>query len=170
MTHSNRPRPPLAADERSTLEGWLEFYRATLAAKCHGLDEDQVRLASVPPSTMTLLGLVQHAAEVERNWFRRVLAGEDVAAIYDASNHPEGHDGGFELAPDSTMSTALEVWQAEIRRARSNCAQRTLDHTSDFMGGEVSLRWIYTHVATEYARHCGHADLIRERIDGTSGV
>lgn len=162
--------PPLADDERATLEGWLEYYRATLAAKCQGVDEDQARLASVPPSAMTLLGLVQHAAEVERNWFRRALAGEDVPAIYDSSDHPEGHDGGFELTPDATMSAALENWQGEIRHARSNCARRPLDHTSDFMGGAVSLRWIYLHMATEYARHCGHADLIRERIDGASGV
>lgn len=165
-----RPTPPMTADERSTLEGWLEFYRATLAAKCEGLTEDQVRFASVPPSALTLLGLVQHAAEVERNWFRRVLAGESAPAIYGPAVHPQGHDGGFNITAESSLNAALETWQREIEQARSICAQRSLDHPSAFAGGEVSLRWIYTHMATEYARHCGHADLIRERIDGAAGV
>lgn len=82
------------ADERTTLESWLDFYRATLALKCEGLDDQQLRTAAVPPSTMTLLGLVQHVAEVERNWFRRVLAGESAPPIYGPGNHAEGHDGG----------------------------------------------------------------------------
>lgn len=119
---------------------------------------------------MTLLGLVQHAAEVERNWFRRVLAGEDAPPIFGATPHPQGHDGGFELSQQPSYREAVELWQYEIRHARANCAARSLDDTSAFMGGEVSLRWIFAHMITEYARHCGHADLIRERIDGRTGV
>lgn len=166
----DRAMPPMNADERTTLEGWLDFYRATLAANCEGLDDEQLRLASVEPSEMTLLGLVQHAAEVERNWFRRVLADEDVPPIFDATPHPDGHDGGFELSPDSSYREAAALWQNEIRHARANCAARSLDDTSLFNGTEVSLRWTYAHMIAEYARHCGHADLIRERIDGRTGV
>ena len=116
------------ADERSTLEG-LEFYRATLAAKCEGLSEDQVRYASVPPSALTLLGLVQHAAEVERNWFRRVLAGETAPAIYGPGAHPQGHDGGFDITAESSLSDALQAWQREIEQARSICARSPIAST-----------------------------------------
>jgi hypothetical protein len=165
-----RPTPPMNADERTTLEGWLDFYRATLAMKCAGLDDVELCTASIEPSPLTLLGLVQHLAEVERNWFRRVLAGEDVPAIYDPTADTSGHDGGFDLFPQSSLPAAQAVWQDEIARGRANCANRRLDDTSPFMGGEVSLRWIYIHMISEYARHCGHADLIRERIDGTTGV
>lgn len=162
--------PPLNADERTTLESWLDFYRVTLVRKCDGLDDEQLRTTSVPPSELTLLGLVQHAAEVERNWFRRVLTGDDAPPIFGERDHPEGHDGGFEVSAKSTFSAAVAIWQDEITQARTNCATRELNDTSAFMGGEVSLRWIYTHMIAEYARHCGHADLIRERIDGASGV
>lgn len=158
------------ADERTTLESWLDFYRATLALKCEGLDDQQLRTAAVPPSTMTLLGLIQHVAEVERNWFRRVLAGESAPPIYGPGNHAEGHDGGFELSQHGSYRAASDVWREEIRCARANCAARELEDTSPFMDGVVSLRWIYAHMIAEYARHCGHADLIRERIDGTTGV
>jgi hypothetical protein len=170
MTSMERPMPPLNADERTTLDSWLDFYRVTLASKCEGLEDDRLRFASVPPSPLTLLGLLQHAAEVERNWFRRVLAGEDVPPIFGPADQPEGHDGGFEVTAESSHRAAVEIWQDEIRHARANCATRALDDTSPFMGGEVSLRWIYTHMVTEYARHCGHADLIRECIDGAAGV
>jgi len=162
--------PPMNADERTTLEGWLDFYRATLSMKCDGLDDEGLRAASVPPSALTLLGLVQHAAEVERNWFRRVLAGEAAPPIFGPRNQSAGHDGGFEVAGLSSYRSATEIWQNEIRHARANCADRALDDTSEFMGSSVSLRWIYTHMIAEYARHCGHADLIRERIDGVVGV
>ncbi|HET6500708.1 MAG TPA: DinB family protein [Amycolatopsis sp.] len=166
----DRPMPPLHADERTTLESWLDFYRVTLRLKCEGLSEQQLRTASVPPSPLTLLGLVQHMAEVERNWFRRVLAGETATPIYDPDADPNGHDGGFDLSSDTTFDAARETWEAEIAHARANCAHRKLDQTSPFLGGQVTLRWIYTHMIAEYARHNGHADLIRERIDGTTGV
>jgi uncharacterized damage-inducible protein DinB len=170
MPVTDRPVPPMKADERTTLASWLDFYRATLATKCDGLDEQQLRTASVPPSRLTLIGLVQHMAEVERNWFRRVLLGEDVPAIYDSQASSEGHDGGFDVCDDITFDVAHANWQREISQARANCADRNLDQTSPFLGGEVTLRWIYTHMIAEYARHNGHADLIRERIDGRTGV
>jgi uncharacterized damage-inducible protein DinB len=170
MPVTDRPVPAMNADERTTLASWLDFYRATLATKCDGLDEQQLRTASVPPSPLTLLGLVQHMAEVERNWFRRVLLGEDVPPIYDSQANTEGHDGGFNVHAHVSFSTAHANWQREITQARANCADRHLDQTSPFMAGEVTLRWIYTHMIAEYARHNGHADLIRERIDGRTGV
>jgi uncharacterized damage-inducible protein DinB len=167
---SDRAVPPLIADERATLAGWLDFYRATLGEKCHGLDDDGWRAASVPPSPLTLLGLVAHMAEVERNWFRRVLLGEDVPPIYDSPSSTPGHDGGFDLGDDVTGEKALVVWREEIERSRAACAGRDLDARSPFGEGEVTLRWIYAHMIGEYARHAGHADLIRERVDGVTGV
>ncbi|QFZ72509.1 DUF664 domain-containing protein [Streptomyces fagopyri] len=170
MTTTERPMPPLDADERTALESWLDFYRTTLVMKCEGLSDEQVRRTSVAPSPLTLLGLVQHMAEVERNWFRRVLTGEEVAPIYDPRADPDASDGGFDLTENVSFATARATWEAEIAHARSNCVARELDRTSPFMGGDVTLRWIYLHMIAEYARHNGHADLIRERIDGTTGV
>jgi hypothetical protein len=170
VTMIERPMPPLDADERTTLEAWLDFYRSTLALKCDRLEDPQLRRAAVSPSQLTLLGLVQHMAEVERNWFRRVLAGEPAPPIYDPTADPSGHDGGFEVSEQASYHAAVAVWQGEITHARANCASRNLDDTSPFMGARVSLRWIYIHMIAEYARHSGHADLLRERIDGVTGV
>ncbi|MFD4031323.1 DinB family protein [Streptomyces sp. NPDC058637] len=168
MSSPERLMPPLDADERTSLESWLDFYRTTLAQKCEGLTEDQLSAPAAAPSQVTLLGLVRHAADVERTWFRRVLAQEDVDPIH--APGPDGHDGGFGPAEGDTYEKALPLWQAEIDRARENCASRPLDGTSPFMGGQVTLRWIYTHMIGEYARHCGHADLVREHVDGRTGV
>ena len=162
--------PPLNADERTTLESWLDFHRTTLAMKCEGLDDEQAAVASAPPSPVTMTGLVQHMAEVERNWFRRVLAGEHAPPIYDPQADPNGPDGGFDLAENATLTAALATWHDEVARARDLCAARALTDTGRFMGQDVSLRWIYVHLIEEYARHNGHADLIRERIDGATGV
>ncbi len=158
------------ADERATLEGWLEFYRSTLVLKCDGLDDPALRTAAVQPSSLTLQGLVQHLAEVERNWFRRVLAGESAPPIYERGADDSPHDGGFAVSEQTSFRAAVSTWQDEVAHARANCAARELDDTSPFMGTEVSLRWIYVHMIAEYARHSGHADLIRENIDGATGV
>jgi uncharacterized damage-inducible protein DinB len=162
--------PPLNADERTTLESWLDFHRTTLAMKCEGLSDEQAATAPAPPSGLTLTGLVQHMAEVERNWFRRLLAGEQAPPIYDPEADPRGPDGGFDLAEDASLRDALVVWRAEIAIARKHCAERDLTDTGGFAGQDVSLRWIYVHLIEEYARHNGHADLLRERIDGVTGV
>jgi uncharacterized damage-inducible protein DinB len=138
--------------------------------KCEGLDDEQAAAASVPPSAFTLTGLVQHMAEVERNWFRRVLAGEQAPPIYDAQADPRDTDGGFDLAEGARLRDALATWHAEIACAREHCAGRTLADTGRFAEQDVSLRWIYVHMIEEYARHNGHADLLRERIDGATGV
>jgi hypothetical protein len=126
--------------------------------------------APAPPSGFTLTGLVQHLAEVEHNWFRRIFAGEHAPPIHDPQADPNGPDGGFELAAGATLAGAVTSWQAEVARAREICATHALTDTGRFMGQDVSLRWIYVHLIEEYARHNGHADLVRENIDGTTGV
>jgi len=149
------------------LEGWLDYHRATLAVKCEGLDDEQLRLRAVPPSNLSLLGLVRHMAEVERNWFRRVLAGEDVADVYCT---PEDPDADFDNVDDADSGHAFTSWREEIGRARDACA--AVDDLSSWAvhgGRRVSLRWILSHMVEEYARHNGHADLLRERIDGVTG-
>lgn len=155
------------AGERETLEGWLDFHRATLARKCEGLSDEQAATASAAPSAFTLTGLVQHLAEVERNWFRRVL-GETAPPIYGAQEN--GMDGGFDPSAGSGLAAALETWRAEVDAARAACAGRDLTDLGKIHGQDVSLRWIYVHMIEEYARHNGHADLVRERIDGATGV
>ncbi|SME87818.1 Protein of unknown function [Streptomyces sp. Amel2xC10] len=155
------------------LEAWLDFHRATLALKCSGLKDDQLRLAAVPPSPMTLLGLVQHMAEVERNWFQRVFANQDVPPAFGENNVD-----GYALGPDRGLDEALAAWQSEVARGRELIADASLDDSGRLSEQEashageqgVSLRWIMVHMIEEYARHNGHADLIRERIDGVTGV
>ncbi|OKH98091.1 Mini-circle protein [Streptomyces sp. CB02923] len=172
MSTPERIFPPMDADERATLEGWLDFYRTTLAQKCAGLSEGQLREASAEPSSLTLLGLVQHMAEVERHWFRRVLTGEDVPTVFSTSVDVQPADRGFALSEDATFAKSRLLWQEEMERARKNSAAHALEDIGigRFRGSRVSLRWICNHMIAEYARHCGHADLIRERIDGSAGV
>ncbi|GAA2453833.1 DinB family protein [Streptomyces glaucus] len=163
-----RPVPLLIGDERPTLEGWLDFHRATLELKCAGLDDAQVRLAPVTPSSLTLLGLVQHLAEIERNWFQRVVGGLDVPPVFE-------EETGYVLDPARGLDEVLAVWRREIARGRQLCAGRSPDDAVRIVGGpmagvEVSVRWVLIHVIEEYARHNGHADLLRESIDGTTGA
>ncbi|MBU3864391.1 DinB family protein [Streptomyces sp. 4503] len=167
MTTTERPEPPRTADERTSLEGWLDFHRATLALKCEGLDDKQLREASAPPSELTLLGLVRHMAEVERSWFRRVFADEDTPPIWYSDQDP---DGDFHIADGDTAQSAFAIWRDEITKAREAAAGHSLDEVVTRPGrGDYNLRWIYVHMIEEYARHNGHADLIRERIDGVTG-
>ncbi|MGW1029528.1 DinB family protein [Streptomyces sp. NPDC002577] len=166
---THRTKTPTNAGERAMLEAWLEFHRTTLAMKCEGLDDEQLRRASVPPSDLSLLGLVRHMAEVERAWFRRVLAGEDAPPIYYDDADP---DGDLHPTGSDTREAAFPVWQAEIEAARALAAQYELDDlaTGKSRSGEpFNLRWIYVHMIEEYARHNGHADLLRECIDGATG-
>ncbi|WP_406404009.1 DinB family protein [Streptomyces sp. NBC_00879] len=170
MTTPERTEPALAADERTMLDGWLDYHRATLELKCAGLDDERLRTASAPPSTLSLLGLVRHMAEVERHWFPVVMAGEEPAPIYYSEEEP---DRDFDVTEADTWAEGYATWQAEIARARQAVAGRSLDELSvgkDRRTGELfNLRWIYTHMIEEYARHNGHADLLRERIDGATG-
>ncbi|AGJ53600.1 DinB family protein [Streptomyces sp. NPDC053741] len=169
MTTHERSAPALDAAERTMLEGWLDYHRATLAMKCAGLTDSQLREASVPPSEFTLLGLVRHLAENERGWFREVLAGEELPPIYGTEEDP---DGEFHVTEEDTWEEARTTWETEIEAARANAAKLGLDGLSAGVGKAgkpFTLRWIYTHMIEEYARHNGHADLVRERIDGATG-
>ncbi|MFJ5265426.1 DinB family protein [Streptomyces sp. NPDC088387] len=167
---TERSEPAPTADERTMLEGWLDYHRATLAQKCEGLTDEQLRTASVPPSELSLMGLVRHLAECERGWFRKVLAADDPGPIYYTD---EDEDGDFHPTAADTWQETRATWQAEIAVARHNAAAFGLDDLSKgrsrFTGDHFNLRWIYTHMIEEYARHNGHADLIRERIDGSTG-
>lgn len=163
-----RPIPLMTGDEHPMLESWLAFHRATLELKCAGLDDAQLRVAAADPSSLTLLGLVQHLAEVERNWFQRVFAGLDVPPVYE-------EESGYALAPGRGLDEVLAVWRREIARGQELYAGRALDDTGRIADGpmaglEVSLRWVLIHLIEEYARHNGHADILRERIDGVTGV
>jgi len=160
--------PPLVAQEREMLDAWLDYHRATLAVKCEGLTDDQLRARAVPPSSLSLLGLVRHMGEVERSWFRRVLSGEQAPPRYYSDENP---DGDFDDVADAGVAEAFGYWRDECAHARERVAAApSLDVTGTGRQGEgYSLRWIMVHMIEEYARHNGHADLLRERIDGTVG-
>jgi uncharacterized damage-inducible protein DinB len=162
-----RSIPPLEADERAMLNAWLDFHRATLAIKCGGLTDDQLRERAVPPSSLSLLGLVRHMAEVERNWFRPVLGGEAMAGIF--SPHLDW-EASFREVDAADIGSAFSAWQAECEHARVLVAAApSLDVTGYRRGERYSLRWVMVHMIEEYARHNGHADLLRERMDGSTG-
>ena len=166
---ADRIPPPLTGDERATLRAFLDYHRATLAMKCDGLGDDDLRRLSMPPSTLTLLGLVRHMAEVERTWFRRVINGEDVPLVWSA-------DGDYQVAYDASTATRAEAfaaWEAEVghsRRIEREAASLDVTGHNARWGGDVSLRLVMLHLIHEYARHNGHADLLREGVDGTVGA
>jgi uncharacterized damage-inducible protein DinB len=160
--------PPLVAQERGMLDAWLDYHRATLAVKCEGLTDDQLRARAVPPSSLSLLGLVRHMGEVERSWFRHVLGGEQAPPRYYSDENP---DGDFDDVAGAGVAEAFGYWRDECAHARERVAAApSLDVTGTGRRGErYSLRWIMVHMIEEYARHNGHADLLRERIDGAVG-
>ena len=163
-----RTHVPLAGDERETLRAYLDFHRETLALKCAGLSGDDLRRRTTA-SALSLLALVRHLAEVERSWFRRVIDGQDVPLVWSP-------DGDFQAAYDTagaSVAEAFRAWETEIAHARRiERAAPSLDVTGvDRRSGEqYSLRRVLVHLIQEYARHNGHADLIREGIDGAVGV
>ncbi len=167
MTDDQRTHPAKVADDRTSLLSFLDYQRATLAMKCEGLTAEQLRRRAVPSSGLTLLGLVRHAASVERSWFRLVLKAEDVRPPW-----PGRVDGTFAEfhVEDAGVEEAFELWHEECARARAVAASfESLDDAVDFRGEAVSLRYVLTHMIEEYARHNGHADLLREAIDGVVG-
>lgn len=165
----DRIGPPLRGGERETLRAFLDYHRATLMMKCEGLGDGELKRRSMPPSTLTLLGLVRHLAEVERTWFRRVINAEDIPLIWSP-------DGDFQAAYDgsgSSRSEAFAAWQAEVEHSRRiEAAAESLDVTGYQVrwGEHVSLRLVMLHLIHEYARHNGHADFLREGVDGTVGA
>ncbi|MFE4055156.1 DinB family protein [Streptomyces sp. NPDC059096] len=167
----DRAAPSPLGGEREMLEGWLAYHRRTLAMKCAGLTGEQLGERTVPPSDLSLLGLVRHMAEVEHSWFRNRLRDEKAPSLYCTDADP---DGDLHPGEDATWDEAYATWQSEIAYAREVAAPLPLDHRgtgerSRATGEPFNLRWIYTHMIEEYARHNGHADLLRERLDGTTG-
>jgi Protein of unknown function (DUF664) len=161
-------RPPLVAGERAMLDAWLDFHRRILLWKCEGVSPEDLVRRSVEPSTLTLIGLVRHMAEVERIWFRWRLAQEDgLEPLYDYSTDP---DADFHDLDPAAVEADLAAYRLEVDKCREVAAGYDLDAVGRTYNGEpVNLRWIYVHMIEEYARHNGHADLIRERIDGATG-
>ncbi|WP_216586999.1 DinB family protein [Streptomyces brasiliscabiei] len=169
MTDDRRTGPPLLGTERETLRACLDYHRATLAMKCEGLGDEELRSRSMPPSTLSLLGLVRHLAEVERAWFRRVFEDHDAPMVW-------SEETDFQAAYDASASTRAEAfgaWEAEVdtsRRIERDAASLDLTGYQPRWGEAVSLRMVMTHVLLEYARHNGHADFLREGVDGTVGA
>ncbi len=157
-------------EERAMLADFLRAQRATLELKCAGLT-GELAARSVAPSTLSLLGLVRHLADVERRWFRQVLAGEDAAPHFSTATDPDGDFDGASPDPAS-VSSAWAAWRSEVAFADDfTAAAPSLDVAGvDAWRGTVSLRWVLIHLIEEYARHNGHADLLRERIDGATGL
>jgi len=162
-----RNEPAFVLTEREMLDGWLEFHRTTLLLKCEGLDDSGRKSRPVPTSQLSLHGLVRHMAEVERAWFRRVLLRDAALPYIFVADGDEEKD--FFPLDDADWKRDLAVWEAECAAARESAAGHSLDDSGLKRGQPVSLRWIYTHMIEEYARHNGHADLIRELIDGSVG-
>jgi uncharacterized damage-inducible protein DinB len=162
-----RAEPDYLLADRQMLEAWLEFHRMTLLLKCEGLDDEARKARPVATSKLSLHGLLRHMAEVERNWFRRVL--EDAPDTPPLWYDPAFEDSELVPLDDADWESDLAAWRAECEAARQVAAGHSLDDTGTRRGEPVSLRWIYVHMIEEYARHNGHADLIRELVDGAVG-
>jgi uncharacterized damage-inducible protein DinB len=165
----NRAGPPSFGTERDMLRAFLDYHRATLGMKCEGLTGEELRKQSMPPSVLSLLGLVRHMAEVERAWFRRVFDDNDAPMVWSG-------EIDFQAAFDTSASTEVEAftaWETEVensRRIEREAESLDLPGYQPRWGEEVSLRMVMVHVLLEYARHNGHADFLREGIDGTVGA
>ncbi|MFD9963002.1 DinB family protein [Amycolatopsis sp. NPDC058986] len=163
-----RVDPSCVADERRSLTEYLEWHRRTFELKCAGLGQAQLSELSVPPSGMSLHGLLRHLTGVERWWFRQQFAGEDLPILYYSDDDP---NQDFERL-DGDVEEAFALWRAECERSREIAmAAESMEQQGTRLGtGEpFTLRWLMLRMITEYARHLGHADLLRERIDGEVG-
>ena len=168
LSDPRRVDPPTAnADEKASYDAWLDWHRITLVLKCEGLDDAGRKARPIPTSKMSLHGLVRHMAEVERGWFRRVIAQEDAKPILDYS---VDEDADFDVT-GASWEDDLARFEAEVEACRAVAAAHELDHTSKHprTGTDFDLRWVYVHMIEEYARHNGHADLLRELVDGSVG-
>lgn len=158
-----------ATSERATLEGFLTYYRTVFTRKAEGITDDQARCTPCPPSDLSILGLVRHMAEVERSWAKWLFSGQDNIPLFYGNAHPSNDpDGDFHPPPDATVAEAVEAYRREIADADEIYGTAQLDDLLANQDREEknSLRWIYVHLIEEYARHVGHADLIRQAIDG----
>jgi uncharacterized damage-inducible protein DinB len=169
MSTDNRVGPPNFGSERDMLRAFLDYHRATLAMKCDGLTDAELRKQSMPPSTLSLLALVRHMAEVERAWFRRVFEDHDAPMVW-------SDEIDFQAAYDASASTRAEAfaaWEAEVensRRIERAAGSLDLSGYQPRWEEDVSLRLVMVHVLLEYGRHNGHADFLREGVDGTVGA
>ena len=164
----SRVRPTYVLREREILDGWLEFHRATLLVKCEGLDDAQRKARPISTSELSLHGLVCHMAETERNWFGRILLRDQaIPWIWD---DPAVTDGPLMTIDSASWDADLAVWQSECRASSDAASRYDLDYTGEWRKKQVSLKSIYLHMIQEYARHNGHADLIRELLDGSVGL
>jgi uncharacterized damage-inducible protein DinB len=163
-----RPAQPLVGGELEILTAYLDWHRQTFELKCTGIPPERLSDRGLPPSRLSLHGILRHLSGVERWWFRQQFAGEDLPMLYYTDEDP---NQDFESL-DGDVGAAFEVWRAECARSREIVAAATsLDETGihRWTGKPVSLRRIMVHMIAEYARHAGHADLLRERIDGATG-
>jgi uncharacterized damage-inducible protein DinB len=155
----------MSGDDRGILEGYLAWQRATLLNVCAGLTAEQLAARAVPPSTLSLLGLVRHLTKVERIWLRQRAAGQDVASLYGGP----GNDADFEKVDAARAEHDVEKLLHEWRLADESVASVPFTHEIEWRGHTMSLRMIYLHLIGEYARHNGHADLLRQALDGVTG-
>ncbi len=163
----DRVEPAGGLDETDMLAAWLDYHRATLRGKCFGLTDDELRRRAVPPSALSLLGLVRHMADVERAWFSRFLGQSEAPPLFYSDAEPDGEFTGVDAA---SVDEAFTVWAQECEAARSVVVGlQSLDVAYERRGETLSARWVMTHMVEEYARHNGHADLLRESIDGLTG-
>ncbi|MBR7743151.1 DinB family protein [Phycicoccus sp. BSK3Z-2] len=165
----DRPRIPRVAGEREALVASLDHYRATLEMKCRGLTPAQARTRSMPPSTVSLHGLVRHLAACERWWFQQNFERRDVPFLFVTTDEP---NLDFDPPEDCDLAADLATWRAECEESRRIVAAHDLDDTARPLDWDedVDLRWVVLRMITEYAQHCGHADLVREGVDGRTGV
>ncbi|MGH9105211.1 MAG: DinB family protein [Acidimicrobiales bacterium] len=165
-----REHPATILPERAALDAWLDYHRQTLLSKCAGLSAEQLKQRAVPPSRLSLLGLVRHMTEVEQWWFAITAADRDLPFSYSS---PGNEDGDFEDLDKAGAEANLETFRAEVERARAATRDKQLDDVVRSHGHHPErtrdIRWIYIHMIEEYARHNGHADLLRERLDGSTG-
>jgi uncharacterized damage-inducible protein DinB len=168
LTDPRRNEPDFELGEREMLEGWLDFHRITLILKCEGLTDEERKRRPVSTSVLSLHGLVRHMAEVERSWFRRALLSDAEASYIWFDEAIEDS----EIAPldDANWDDDASTWYRECELSREAAENFTLDDRGTRGGKPVTLRWIYNHMIEEYARHNGHADIIRELIDGSVGA
>lgn len=155
-----------AADEATTLRAFLHHQRQFLKRKASGITDEEARSQTCPPSDLTLLGLVCHLTDVERGWSQRGLAGRDAPPIYYSDEDP---DGDFHPPADVTLARALDRFDVEAAEADAVYRSMNLDELERHERGFYSVRWVLIHLIEEYARHLGHADLIRQAIDGQTG-
>ena len=175
LDEQGRPEPPIAADEVGTLLGFLDYQRATLEWKCSGLDADSLR-ATTAASTMTLGGMLKHMSFVEHDWFSGSLHDRGPEAPWNTVDWSADRDWDWHSAAEDSPADLWALWRTAVERSRALVASALSEGGLDQLaqrawpnGERPSLRWIVVHMIEEYARHNGHADLLRESIDGETG-